>query len=119
MPPLPGVRHNVRIEALQTTSVRRTLDSSESQQAYSRGGDTALFVPFSVQNKTLWICSRTLLLMVLSQPFLRKRHAVHVATLTCSSHRERLLSNGPVMGASCRSIQFSHHILPADERSPY
>ena len=56
--------------------------------------------------------------MVLSQPFLRQRQAVHVVTPTCSSHRERLTTAG--LEARCvlpfDSI-LTRHILPGGERT--
>ena len=53
------------------------------------------------------------MLMVLSQPLLRQRHAVHVVTPTCSSHRARLTTAAPGIGyvLPFDSI-FTSHILP-------
>src|SRR5438132_14148265 len=38
---------------------------------------------------------RPAMLIVLSQPFLRHRQAVHGVTPTCSNHRERLITTAP------------------------
>ena len=38
------------------------------------------------------------MLMVLSQPLLRQRHAVQGVTPTCSSHRDRLTTAAPGIG---------------------
>ena len=53
------------------------------------------------------------MLMVLSQPLLRQRHAVHVVTPTCSSHRDRLTTAAQGIGyvLPFDSI-FTRHILP-------
>ncbi len=53
------------------------------------------------------------MLIVVSQPFFRQRHAVHGVTPTCSSHRERLMTAAPGIGyvLPFDSI-FTRHILP-------
>jgi hypothetical protein len=42
------------------------------------------------------------MLIVLSHPFLRQRHAVQVVTPTCSNHRERLTT-----AAACDGVQLA------------
>ncbi len=55
------------------------------------------------------------MLIVLSQPFFRQRHAVHGVTPTCSSHRDKLTTAAPGVGCVLPFDSIlTRHRLPCD-----